>query len=98
MGGNPGERLCRNLNMKVSSSSLIRLIHKQKLNPVERVTVLGIGAGAPQAIQVGDRWHLLKNLDDALQKLLERNRQHLKYVRHKQVKPFTASIQAKGDQ
>ena len=28
--------------------------------------------GAPQAIQVADRWHLLKNLGDALQQVLER--------------------------
>jgi transposase len=29
-------------------------------------------AGAPQAIQVADRWHLLKNLGDALQQALEK--------------------------
>lgn len=29
-------------------------------------------AGAPQAIQVADRWHLLKNLNDALQQVLEK--------------------------
>jgi transposase len=28
--------------------------------------------GAPQAIQVADRWHLLKNLGDALQQVLEK--------------------------
>lgn len=34
----------------------------------------GINQGAPQAIQVADRWHLLKNLKEALIRVLERNR------------------------
>lgn len=45
----------------------------------------GIGAGAPQAAQVVDRWHLLKNLGDALQRVLERNQQQLKYARHYEI-------------
>jgi transposase len=32
----------------------------------------GSSAGAPQAIQVADRWHLLKNLREALERLLVR--------------------------
>jgi transposase len=32
----------------------------------------GISDGAPQAIQVADRWHLLVNLREALQRLLDR--------------------------
>jgi transposase len=32
----------------------------------------GITQGAPQAIQVADRWHLLRNLGDAPQRLLKR--------------------------
>jgi hypothetical protein len=42
MGGNPGERLCGTLNIKISSSSLIRLIRRQKLGLAEQVTALGI--------------------------------------------------------
>ncbi|MEK6482581.1 ISL3 family transposase [Catalinimonas sp. 4WD22] len=41
----------------------------------DRDTVFAEGArrGAPDAIQVADRWHLLKNLGDALKKMLEAN-------------------------
>jgi len=38
----------------------------------------GAKRGAPQAIQVADRWHLLKNLADALTSLLGRHRRLLK--------------------
>ena len=33
----------------------------------------GIADGAPDAVQVADRWHLLKNLREVLQKVLERD-------------------------
>lgn len=38
----------------------------------------GAKAGAPNAVQVADRWHLLKNLGDAVREWLERHRKHLK--------------------
>lgn len=34
----------------------------------------GIGRGAPGAVQVADRWHLLKNLTDTVAQVLERHR------------------------
>lgn len=37
----------------------------------------GVTRGAPQAIQVADRWHLLQNLKNALERVLERHRQCL---------------------
>ena len=36
--------------------------------------VEGVTRGAPQAVQVADRWHLLKNLGDTLERLLVRQR------------------------
>lgn len=38
----------------------------------------GVTNGLPDAIQVADRWHLLKNMGDALKKLLERKRQEIR--------------------
>jgi hypothetical protein len=33
----------------------------------------GIRQGAPEAVQIADRWHLLRNLGDALQAIVERH-------------------------
>ena len=37
----------------------------------------GATQGAPQAIQVADRWHLLRNVSEALQRVVERERKQL---------------------
>jgi transposase len=45
----------------------------------DRSTTYAEGAtqGAPEAVQVADRWHLLKNLVDTVEDILARNRPHL---------------------
>ena len=40
----------------------------------------GARQGAPDAVQVADRWHLLKNLGDALEELLDRHRSLLRRI------------------
>lgn len=45
----------------------------------------GITKGAPQAIQIADRWHLLDNMVDVAEEVLARNQAHLTY--------FSASAQ-----
>jgi transposase len=37
------------------------------------VYALAARDGAPQAIQVADRWHLLKNIGDALERMMYRH-------------------------
>jgi transposase len=38
----------------------------------------GVRSGAPEAVQVADRWHLLRNLGDALAKALDRHHRDLR--------------------
>jgi transposase len=40
----------------------------------------GIAEGAPQAVEVLDRWHLLKNLREAAERVLERNHDSLSAI------------------
>ena len=46
--------------------------------------------GAPQAQQIADRWHLLKNLGEMLQRVVERNYQHLRQAARDQAKKNAA--------
>ena len=52
--------------------------------------IAAITAGAPQAVQVADRWHLLRNLSDALIRLLEKHVKALRQAaRHVQGDPVS---------
>ena len=44
-------------------------------------------ASAPQALQVADRWHLVRNLADALTPLLSRCQKELSEIQHEQAPP-----------
>jgi transposase len=50
----------------------------------------GASEGAPDAIQVADRWHLLKNLGDALTSLFETHREAIE----QQLRPATEALAA----
>lgn len=132
IGGKPAEKTCKDLNIPISDTSLLRIITKQELPPTTNITHLGVDdwairkrerygsilvdlttnrpigllkdreentlkdwllenkqiqlisrdryinyqkastLGAPEAIQVADRWHLLKNLGESVRKVLDR--------------------------
>lgn len=52
----------------------------------------GARAGAPDAVQVSDRWHLLKNLGDALERALEREHRALREVERELAKASEPSL------
>lgn len=53
-----------------------------------------ITGALPHARQVVDRWHLLKNLCEGLHKIVERNHQHLKYARRKEIQQLQKATKA----
>ena len=140
-GGKSAERICDQLSIPVSDTTLLRIIEKTELPSNNSVIALGVDdwaikkrerygsilvdlstnrpigllgdreentlsgwlqertqvkvisrdrygnyqrgstKGAPEAIQVTDRWHLLKNLGEAMRKILDREYSALKKVR-----------------
>lgn len=58
----------------------IRVVSRDRYGNYQRAA----GLGAPQAAQVADRWHLLKNLGEAARKVLDREHVVMRKVREKQ--------------
>jgi transposase len=54
----------------------------------------GISKGAPQAVQVADRWHLIKNLSQSLKRLITRKHQFI-HQAAQAVPPRPSSLRAK---
>jgi len=49
----------------------------------------GARRGAPEALQVADRWHLLKNMGDMLERVLQRHRHDLEQITAETAGPIT---------
>ncbi len=64
------ERTAEALAESLKAHLNIEMVSRDRYQPY----IDGIRAGAPKALQVADRWHLLKNLTDAVERLLERAR------------------------
>ncbi len=64
------ERTAEALAESLKAHLNIEMVSRDRYQPY----IDGIRAGAPKALQVADRWHLLKNLTDAVERLLERER------------------------
>ena len=62
------DRTAETLAAWLRSHSEVQIISRDRSTEYER----GISLGAPQAKQILDRWHLLKNLGDALERQLRR--------------------------
>jgi transposase len=56
----------------------------------------GIKKGAPQAVQIADRWHLLKNLREAMEGVLNCHRRHLKEAADA-LNPYRQAIEVLSD-
>jgi DNA-binding NarL/FixJ family response regulator len=68
----------------------IRVISRDRYSNYQKASTLG----APSAIQLTDRWHLLKNLGEALKKVLYRENVVMKKVRedNSETKSFPARM------
>jgi transposase len=64
------ERTAETLKKWLKAHPNIEVVSRDRYQPY----IDGIRAGAPKAVQVADRWHLLKNLTGAVERLLERER------------------------
>jgi transposase len=64
------ERTAETLKKWLKAHPNIEVVSRDRYQPY----IDGIRAGAPKALQVADRWHLLKNLTGAVERLLERER------------------------
>lgn len=75
-----GDREEDTLSCWLKERGKIQVISRDRYANYQR----GSTKGAPQAVQVADRWHLLKNLGEAVRKILDREHTAMKKVRNSQ--------------
>lgn len=71
------DRSAQTLSAWLKEHPSIRVISRDRSTEYER----GIEEGAPTAVEVLDRWHLLKNLREAAERVLEHDHEALSVVR-----------------
>src|SRR5918997_1308752 len=71
------DRSAGTLSAWLKEHPAVRIIGRDRSTEYER----GIEEGAPTAVEVLDRWHLLKNLREAAERVLEHNHEVLSTVR-----------------
>ncbi|MFT3764791.1 MAG: ISL3 family transposase [Minicystis sp.] len=64
------DRTAESLNRWLNEHPGIEIVARDRSDTYAQ----GARAGAPDAVQVADRWHLLKNAGDALERVAQRNR------------------------
>jgi transposase len=64
------DRTAETLEKWLKAHPKVEVVSRDRYQPY----IDGIRAGVPEALQVADRWHLLKNLTDAVERVLERER------------------------
>ena len=67
----------------------VKIISRNRSNEYAK----GAAKGAPDAIQVADRFHLVKNLHEALELFLEQNRHCLRAAGEIEPRPLRPTIQ-----
>ncbi|AMP99740.1 hypothetical protein AY601_2863 [Pedobacter cryoconitis] len=72
-----GDREEKTLSLWLLERNQVKVISRDRYGNYQRAST----KGAPEAIQVTDRWHLLKNLGEAMRKILDREYLALKKVR-----------------
>ena len=72
------ERSAESLSVWLAEHPEIQVISRDRAGCYAQ----GASAGAPQAVQIADRWHLLRNLRDALERMIDRRHQQIVAAAH----------------
>ena len=64
------DRTAQTLEEWLKAHPGIEVVSRDRYQPY----IDAISTGTPKALQIADRWHLMKNLTDTLQRVLERER------------------------